>query len=142
MSAMAFEPKANKKPLGTAGIIVILVGATIAGIVGKELGNKVVPPRDRSSRPANSELQRGLQIAARELNNRTPLMLDANTRLDRARVSGNNRIIYDYTLVNHQARAISGDWLRANLFPVVATNTGSLTSRPDQRSRHPSLWPG
>ncbi len=71
-----------------------------------------------------ASLEESLAEAAADLNTRTPMMLDPETRLDRVVAEG-KRLHYDYTLVRFGSEEIDAEKLRATAEPALEANVCS-----------------
>lgn len=69
-----------------------------------------------------------LQQAADVVNQRTPMMVDKDTRLDSA-ASGNQRLIYNYTLINYNASDLDREKFETALRPTLL-KAGCQTLKP------------
>jgi hypothetical protein len=69
-----------------------------------------------------------LQQAADAVNQRTPLMVDKDTRLDNA-TSGKQRLIYNYTLINYKSGDLDREKFESALRPGLL-KAGCQTLKP------------
>lgn len=109
-----------KKILSALGFLVILIAGTIGGQFGKLIGQFVFAP---TTKPSTQQIEaksiEGFTIAAQQINQQTPIMVDKDTRLDRATVGPGVRLTYHYTFPNYTSRDIDPSWLQASLQPAV-----------------------
>lgn len=105
-----------QKFLSALGLIFIIF---IAAGIGKQMGRAVVAPEKPSPQKVQNALAEGLENAARQINERGPMMIDNDTRIDRASVGPGARFTYHYTFPGYSSREIDASLLRANLEPAV-----------------------
>lgn len=67
---------------------------------------------------AMADLAAELQQAADAVNQQTPMMLDAETRLDKAS-TGNKQFKYHYSLINYTAAELDSEKFKAALRPTL-----------------------
>lgn len=109
----------KKKQFSVLGIMVLIVLGIIAGQIGKEAGEKVVTLAKPSQADIDDLLIKGFSSAAEEINEMCPIMLDKETRLDRATVGPGTRAVYHHTFPKYSSIAIDGEWLSRHLQPEV-----------------------
>lgn len=96
---------------------------------GKEL--KIVeefmqsPATSSCANTPENDLSLVLQGSARMLNRHLPVMVDQDTRLDKASSEGNT-LIYHYALVNYMSSELDPTSLEQNLTPMLAQQTCSM----------------
>lgn len=107
-----------KKLLTALGFIAVLIAASIGGQIGKEVGKTAF-----SSKPSQQEVEakliEGFTKAANQFNQKLPMMLDQDTRLDKATVGPGARAVYHHTFPKYTSRDIDANWLNTNLRPEV-----------------------
>lgn len=108
-----------KKLVAALGIIAILVAAGIGSQIGRDVGKTVLSPQKLSQDEIEVKLMESFATAARQYNQRLPMMLDDNTRLDRATVGPGPRVVYHHTFPKYTSRDIDSSWLHRNLRPDV-----------------------
>ena len=101
-----------KKILSVLGFIGILIAASIGGLIGKEAGKAAMKP---SSQEVETILVEGFTKAANQYNQRLPMMVDQDTRLDKATVGPGPRAVYHHTFPKYTSRDIDANWLQTNL---------------------------
>lgn len=99
--------------------MVALVVWAISGQIGREVGKAAFSPSEPSQQEIEAKLTEGLEEAARQVNQKTPTMVDEDTRMDKATVGQGVRVTYHYTFPRYSSRDIDPAWLRQNLRPVV-----------------------
>lgn len=91
-----------------------MVFAALAACHGKE------PPTGGGPTSAESiQLLRKLHQIAGQANQAAPADIDANTRLDGAKVGPGLRLTTTYTLVNSQVQGMNGTTFQTKLTPVI-----------------------
>lgn len=105
-----------KKVLTALGFIGILIAASVGGQIGKEVGKAAMKP---SQQEVEAKLVEGFTKAANQYNQRLPMMVDQDTRLDKATVGPGPRAVYHHTFPKYTSRDIDANWLQTNLRPEV-----------------------
>ena len=72
-----------------------------------------------SQQEVEAKLVEGFTKAANQCNQRLPMMVDQDTRLDKATVGPGPRAVYHYTFPKYTSRDIDANWLQTNLRPEV-----------------------
>lgn len=67
-------------------------------------------------------IDRALEITADQMNKSAPVMVDAETRLDKTTTAPNKTLVYHYTLVNTKKASIQPDVFQTKLRPGVIAN--------------------
>lgn len=67
------------------GIIVVLIFAGVGGQVGKEVGRAAFSPSKPTEKEIMTKLAEGFELAAKQINDSAPTMVDEETRMDGAR---------------------------------------------------------
>ena len=112
----------QKKLLTALGVIAVLIVAGIAGQIGRETGKAVFSPSKPSKEEIEAKLIEGFTTAVNQINQKLPMMIDEETRLDRATVGRGARIVYYNTFPKYTSRDIDANWLQTNLRPEVMRN--------------------
>jgi hypothetical protein len=109
------------KALGSvAGLIFILAVASVSQSVGKDVTKAILSPSEPQNTSASGSGQKVaiiwsknpsvnfelLRRAANEMNKQMPMMIDANTRIDRVMAFPGPKFVYYDTLVNDTAASI------------------------------------
>jgi len=102
-----------EKKLTINHIIIIAVGSAVGAIVPIVLQNTVYSP--------SAKIDRSLMKAASQINENCPIMIDKETRLDNA-FGGDNKITYNYTLVNVLKDEINLKIFATDIRPIVIQN--------------------
>ena len=105
-----------KKVLSALGFIGILIAASIGGQIGKGGGKAAMKPNQQE---IEAKLVEGFTKAANQYNQRLPMMIDQDTRLDKVTVGPGSRAIYHHTFPKYTSRDIDAKWLQTNLRPEV-----------------------
>jgi len=109
-----------KKLLSALGLfIAILIAKGIGGQVGREVGQAAVSPSKPTPFEVETALIEGFTRAAKQYNQRLPMMLDQDTRLDKASVEPGPRAVYHHTFPRYSSREIDANLLRTNLRPDI-----------------------
>jgi hypothetical protein len=108
-----------QKILSALSVIAIIIVAAVVGGIGKEVAKSVFAPSTPTPKQRENALTQGFSIAAQQINDRGPTMVDRDTRLDGASVGPGSRLTYHYTLVNHRSRDIDATRLTNILLPTV-----------------------
>ena len=107
-----------KKLLTVLGFIAILIAASIGGQIGKEVGKTAFSSKP-SPQEVEAKLVEGFTTAANQYNQRLPMMVDQDTRLDKATVGPGPRAVYHHTFPKYTSRDIDASWLQTNLRPEI-----------------------
>ena len=91
----------------------------IGGQIGKEVGKSAFSPSKPSQQEIEAKLIEGFIIATKQVNSKTPTMIDENTRMDKATVGPGALVTYHYTFPNHSSRDVDSSWIISNLRPTV-----------------------
>lgn len=105
-----------KKILTTLGFIGILIAASIGAQIGKEVGKVAMKPSQQDIEP---KLVEGFKDAANQYNQRLPMMVDQDTRLDRVTVGPGPRAVYHHTFPKYTSTDIDANWLQTKVQPEV-----------------------
>jgi hypothetical protein len=97
-------------------IISVLAVASIAGAIGRQAVKTMMKP---SQQEIEKILTEGFTFAATQINQKLPMMLDEDTRLDKATVGPGTRVVYHNTFPKYTSKDIDANWLRTNLKPEV-----------------------
>jgi hypothetical protein len=112
-----------KKILSAIGVIVVfivvliakgtgkVVSHTIGKVAGVAIGNALSKP---SEEEIKQELINSFAKEAEELNKKTPIMIDKDTRLDKIALEPDARVIYFHTLPNYSSHTITSDYIQQN----------------------------
>ena len=118
MAGLALCCLAQIASAGIAGGIGGLIGKVVGGVIGKEVGKSFSP-----SKPSQQEVESGLidgfTTAANQFNQKLPMMMDADTWLDKATVGPGPRAVYHHTFPKYTSRDIDANWLHTNLKPEI-----------------------
>ncbi len=112
----------------------------VAGIIGAVIGYAVVSGMFQAGHSHTSI--RGYLIAAAETTNKQlPMMVDADTRLDKVEVGAgtNNALIYDYTLPKLAKNQIDASVLQKKLLPYLIANYRTNNTMQSLRDRGVAL---
>lgn len=95
----------------------------VAMIIGAIIGYAVVSGLFQAGH-SHILTKRYLTVAAETANKKLPMMVDADTRLDKVEVGDgtNNVLIYDYTIPNMTKNQIDAPALQKNLLPRLIDN--------------------
>jgi hypothetical protein len=108
-----------KKILSVLGLIAVLIAASIGGQISKEVGKAFSSMPKPSPQEVEAKLVEGFTMAANQYNQKLPMMLDHDTRLDKATVGPGPRAVYHHTFPKYTSRDIDANWLQTNLRPEV-----------------------
>lgn len=115
-----------RKILSILGFLVMLIVMLIAGIIikaiGKNIGKSVFAPAKPITQQLETSMIEGFTTAAQQINQQGSMMVDKDTRMDRASVGPGARLTYHYTFPNYSSRDIDSNLLLANLRPAVKKN--------------------
>lgn len=101
------------------GIIVVLIFAGVGGQVGKEVGRAAFSPSKPTEKEIMTKLAEGFELAAKQINDSAPTMVDEETRMDGASVGPGALLTYHYTFPNYSSRDIESALIQTNVFPSV-----------------------
>lgn len=105
--------------------IVLLIVISIAGAIGRELGEIAFSSSKLSSQEAESILMEGIKDTASKINQQTPMMVDEGTRLDRATAEPGMRLVYHYTFPGYASKDIDANSFRTNFWPKIKSKVCS-----------------
>ncbi|EOE6055771.1 hypothetical protein ACKJ8N_003579 [Vibrio cholerae] len=112
------------------GVLVVLIAVSVGGIVGKEFGKAAVSSIEEAGK--QEKIIEALSKAAQKINATTPIMVDAETRLDKASLGGGVKLVYHYTLINVVPQDVDESWvettLRDSVLPSVCSNEQMISS--------------
>ena len=103
------------------GLVIVLVFTGIGGKIGKEVGQAAFS----SSSSMEKELTAALAIAAKQINESAPTMVDEETRMDGASVGPAATITYHLTILNYSSSDIDSGLIRSDIFPSVKSGVCS-----------------
>lgn|SRR5690554_6034999 len=107
------------------GLIVVLVFAGIGGQVGKEVGKAAFSPSKPTEKEIMAKLAEGFEVAAKQINDSAPTMVDEETRMDGASVGPGAMLTYHYTFPNYSASDIDSGLIQSNVLPSVRNSVCS-----------------
>ena len=105
----------SKKFLSVLAFIAIVIAMAISGQIGRETGKSVFAPSKPSPQVLEAKLIEGFATAANEINQKCPMMIDEETRLDKATVGPGARAVYHHTFPKYKSNEIDADLIRTNL---------------------------
>jgi hypothetical protein len=117
-----------KKILSILGTILLLFAITIAGQIGRLIGNESSKPPTPTQQEIEKILLEGFTKAAEQANSRGPIMIDEDTRWDKSVAGPDARLTYFYSFPKYSSLDIDRNWLQANLFPEVKRGVCSNAS--------------
>ena len=107
-----------KKILATTGVLIaVLIAMVIGKGIGKEVWPKVFHAIFASKTTQFSDDM--LASVADQVNKRLPMMVDKDTRLDKARIGPQRQITYYYTLVNNPSTSVDPSQLQAGSSALI-----------------------
>lgn len=112
-----------KKILAILGLVAVVIAAAIGGGVGKVVGKAIFKQSQPTQKQIDEQLYEGFKIAAEQSNQRGPVMVDANTRLDHAEAGPGARVTYHYSLPQYSSQDIDSNSLMSSLYPEVRKKT-------------------
>ncbi len=108
-----------KKLLSVIGVIVALLIWAVSGQVGREVGKAAFERSPTTEKEIQNTLAQALEEAAKQINAKTPIMIDAETRMDKATVGPGALLTYHYTFPNYAANQLDPNWVQTDLRKVV-----------------------
>ncbi|HCG5954449.1 TPA: hypothetical protein NJ081_002904 [Vibrio parahaemolyticus] len=102
-----------------AGFIIVLAFVGIGGLVGKGAGKAAFSTSKPTEKEIIAKLTEGFEIAAKQINDSSPIMVDEETRMDGASVGPGVLLTYHYTFPNYSSKDIDSGLIKSNVFPVV-----------------------
>ena len=109
----------KKKLLAALGFLAVVIAMAIGGQFGREAGKVAFSPSKPSTKEIEAKLIEGFTSAANEINQKCPMMIDEETRLDRASVGPGPRAVYHLTLPNYKSNDIDPSLIRTKVRPEV-----------------------
>ena len=108
------------------GFIVLFILIAIVSGVGREISEEVGRAISTSVSPSPEQisdtLAESLAVAAQELNDAGPVLIDASTRTDRESAGPGARITYHHTIVGHSSLEIDREWFHSAMADTVRSN--------------------
>ena len=108
------------------GFIAIAIAVAIAGGISNEIAREAARSMTKSEELSPKQISRVLEeslaIAAQQINEAGPVMLDANTRMDRASPGPGARISYHHTILGHSFLEIDRDQFHHALHGSIRAN--------------------
>lgn len=117
-----------KKLLSVIGVIVALLIWAVIGQIGREVGKAAF----KQSPSTEKDIQNTLEEAAKQINAKTPIMIDAETRMDKATVGPGALLTYHYTFPNYAENQLDPNWVQTDLLKVV--KSGVCANKKMKRS--------
>jgi hypothetical protein len=105
------------KGTGWGAVTLILLGATLAGTIGKELGGELGSAT--SQRIHAQRIEDSLSQAAIQMNRYGPRVIDSATRFDRASAGPGRVFRYDYTVLGAASRAMNQAQLQSFMASAI-----------------------
>jgi hypothetical protein len=93
----------------------MVVVMAMGGQIGRECGKAALTPSKPSLKDIEAKLIEGFSTAAKEINQKCPMMLDDETRIDKVTVGPGTRIVYHHTFPNYNSDEIDGNLIRTDL---------------------------
>ncbi|MCL2011500.1 MAG: hypothetical protein FWG75_01750 [Cystobacterineae bacterium] len=87
--------------------------------------NQISNKTSTRTKPTQQQIEKTLISAAELINARAPLMLDEETRLDKAVVGPGGRLTFFYSLLSHSSHELDSDVFLENLIPEMKEKTCS-----------------
>ena len=81
----------------------------------KETGKAIFTSSKVSPQDIEAKLIESLQSSADEINEKCPMMLDKETRLDKVTVGPGLRMVYHETIVKYKSNDIDANWFSTNI---------------------------
>ncbi|KEI71305.1 hypothetical protein [Endozoicomonas elysicola] len=104
------------KVLGSIFALVILI---TAGVMVMQSAREQFAPSEKNAKALEAKVIEGFELAAQQLNAMTPLMVDEETRMEKATVGPGALMTYHYTFPNFTAKDIDINIMRAGVFPII-----------------------
>jgi len=117
----------QKKLLAALGFIALLIAVSIGGLIGKGTVKSIFSPPKPSPQEVEATLIEGFTKTANQYNQKLPMMLDQDTRLDKVTVGPGPRVVYHHTFPNYTSKDIDVNWLQTNLKPEIMRKVCSST---------------
>ncbi|WBA10764.1 hypothetical protein [Salinivibrio kushneri] len=110
---------------GIIGLIVVLVFSGIGGQVGKEVGKAAFSPSKPTEQEIMAKLAEGFEVAAKQINDSAPTMVDEETRMDGASAGPGALLTYHYTFPNYASSDIDSGVIQSDVLPSVMSSVCS-----------------
>lgn len=119
--------------------MLVVIAAALAGVMTVEIWQHIADNAVAADSPTFQEKRnatlKGLKKGAQKINDRTPYMVNKNTRLDGASVGPGLSVIYHFTFPDYSSKEIDAASLKDKLIPAarnyVCTNEGMAPSLKD-----------
>ncbi|MFB1485874.1 MULTISPECIES: peptidoglycan-binding protein [unclassified Thiocapsa] len=120
-----------RKLLSVFGFIVALIVWILIGQLGREIGRDageaVFTPSKSNQQELEENLIEGFEEAARQVNATLPIMIDDDTRMDKATVGPGALVTYHYTFPKYSSKEIDPNWIRQDLRVTVKNDVCAST---------------
>jgi hypothetical protein len=114
-----------RRLLSVFKFIISLIVISIAGAIGRDIGEIAFSSSKPSPQEIEAALMEGDKIAASKINQQTPIMVDKDTRLDRATAGSGMRLVYHYTFPSYTSKDIDANFFRTNFWPKIKSKVCS-----------------
>lgn len=104
------------KVLGSIFALVILI---TAGVIVIQSAREQFTPSEQNSRALETKVIEGFELAAEQLNAMSPVMVDEETRMEKATVGPGALMTYHYTFPNFSSKDIDVNMMSASVFPII-----------------------
>ena len=107
-----------KKIAAVIGFVVIIGAWAAGGSAGRDFARYLFRSSDQNEEEIYTQVQKGLHLAAAQINRNVPLMVDDETRLDSA-VASSDKLTYYYTFPNYSSRDVSYEVVKERVLPNI-----------------------
>ena len=104
------------KALGSVLAIIIICSASVIGI---QTVRERSSPIESTAQDLEDKVIEGFELAAQQLNAMTPVMVDQETRIDKATVGPGAQMTYHYTFPKFASKDIDVSMMSATVFPII-----------------------
>lgn len=111
-----------KKGLSALVIVVALIAGAIGSGIGKEFAKGFFSSVEPSEAEIRETLAEGFRQAANQINENAPIMVDEETRMDKATVGPGAVFTYHYTFPNYSADQLDKGFILNDLRKNVTAN--------------------
>lgn len=111
--------------IGIARIICVIIGIIVIGVageIGKKLGEKTFYSKHTNRSEIKEEIIRGFKLAEKQINQKAPIMIDSEIRIDSARVGPDAMFTYYNTFVNYRSDEIDIKLLSSDFSDRIIEN--------------------
>lgn len=101
------------------GLVVVPAFAGTGGQVSKEAGKAAFSSSKPTEKEIMAKLTEGFEVAAKQINDSGPTMVDEETRMDGASVGPGALLTYHFSFLNYSSSDLDSGVIKTHIFPSV-----------------------